>query len=423
MSNQYYVPGVGGAPFGDKQANAQGSNYTTESGFSPNETLLLEREVKKQIFDAAPAQYKALKVLFSKPFMEKNLPEFTYLEKTFGRSALVADAISAAVVAVPGSPVTQAITLDAASIQRVSLDFIIVYPDNSKATVIDITGLVITVRSHTSSGLSAVAVGDTFAVQSTVTADGRDHINTYGRLETIERYNYIQHFIRAQRWGRIELQAWMNAGKTDYLDHDKREKVEQLRVDMFNSFWNGQRGEIQLEDDTLAKAMGGIYPLMQAAGSAEVDTTVAAFEDTFKTVAFSTNYKVEGATRFIYATDESLQIFADVFKNPYVRFDTDETMVNLNLDMMKLGTMKFVLVPCELWREESCFPADWARRIIVLDQDTVRPVKMKGLPAFEAGTTLDFSKGVLQDWADFWVRSQLSIEFNNPLASFILNLI
>ena len=423
MSNTLYTPGAGNAPFGELEANAQGSNFPAESAFSPAETLLLEREVKRVIFDASPAQYKSLKVLFSKPFEEKNMKEFTYLEKTFGRSVLVADAITAAEAAVPNTVQTQAITVTAASLPRASLDFIIVYPNNDKATIVDITGAVLTVNSHTGFGLPAVAVGDTFSIQSTITADARDHINVYSRLDVVERFNYIQQFIRARRWGREELQEWKNAGKTDYLEKDKAESMEQLRVDMFNSFWNGLRGEVALEDGTVAKAMGGIYPLMQAAGSAEGFTSIAAFEDTFKTLAFSTNFKAEGATRFIYGTDEILHTFAQVFKLPLVRFDTSETMANLNLKMMELGTMKFVLVPCELWREESCFPADWAKRIIVLDQETVRPCKLKGLPAFDMGQTLNFEKGVLRDFIDWWVRSQLSIEFNNPLASFIMNIV
>jgi hypothetical protein len=423
MSTTFYTPGAGNTPFGEPNANPEASNYAQESGFSPTETLLLEKAVKQKIFDASPAQYKSLKLLFSKGFEEKTLTEFSYIEKTFGRSVLESQAGSAAVPAVPNTVQTQNITLTPASVGNFSLDMIIIYPDNSKATIVAIAGNVITVNSHTGFPLPAVVAGDIFAIQSTINADARDHVNIYTRMETVERYNYIQRFIRARRWGSFELQEWINAGKTNYLDMDKKENMEQLRVDMFNSFWNGQRGEVQLEDGTLAKAMGGIYPLMQAANAAEGFTTLAAFEDTFKALAFTTNFKAEGETRFIYGTDEMLHNFAEVFKLPQVRYAPNDEMANLNLEMIKLGTMKFVMVPCELWREESCFPADWQRRVIVLDQETVRPCKLKGKPAFDAGDTLDMrANGTLNDFKDWWVASQLSIEFNNPLASFILNI-
>ena len=423
MSQTVYTPGPGNVPFGELNSNPEGSAFAQESAFSPTETLLLEKAVKRIIFDASPKQYKALKVLFSKPFEDKNAKEFHYIEKTFGRSVLEAAAISAAVAPVPNTVQSQNITLTAASISRVSKDMIIIYPDNTKGTVVNIVGNVITVNAHTGFGLSAVAVGEIFAIQSSINADARDHINIYSRMDTVERFNYIQSFIRARRWGREELQEWKNSGRTDYLDKDKDENMEQLRVDMFNSFWNGLRGEVLLEDGTVAKAMGGIFPLMQAANSAQGFTTLANFEDTFKTLAFATNYKAEGGVRFIYGTDEMLHNFARVFKLPQVRYAPNDEMANLNLESIKLGTMEFVLVPCELWREETCFPADWQRRIIVLDQETVRPCKLKGLPAFEAGDTLDMKpSGSLNDYKDWWVRSQLSIEFNNPLASFIMNI-
>lgn len=422
MANNIYTPGVGNSPHGELQANPENSNFGAESAFNPNETLLLAKEVKRIIFDASPAQYKSMKILFSKPFMDKNLKEFSYIEKTFGRSVIEAQAGSAAVAGAPNTIVTQAITLTAASLSRISLDMIIIYPDNTKGTVTNIAGNVITVTGHTGFGLSIVTANDIFAIQSTINADARDHINVYSRMETVERFNYIQQFIRARRWGREEMQEWKNAGTTNYLDMDKKENIEQLRVDMFNSFWNGLRGEVQLEDNTVAKAMGGVYPLMIAAGSAQGFTSLANFEDTFRTLAFATNYKTEGGVRFIYGTDEILHVFSRVWKLPMTRYAPNDTMANLNLDSVKLGTMEFVLVPCELFREESCFPADWARRIIVLDQETVRPCKLKGLPSFEAGQTLPMkNNGTLNDFMDWWVRSQLSIEFNNPLASFIIN--
>jgi len=80
-------------------------------------------------------------------------------------------------------------------------------------------------------------------------------------------------------------------------------------------------------------------------------------------------------------------------------------------------------VPCELWREESCFEASWARRAIILDQEAVTPVKMRGIPQLEMGETLNLkNNGTREDFMDYWVRGQMSIEFNNPVSSFILNL-
>ena len=209
------------------------------------------------------------------------------MEKTFGRSPIESTAIVPAQVAVPGAHVTQVIPLTAASLDRVSPDLIIIYPDGSHGVIASIAGSNATVNSLTNEGLPAIAANDIFAIQSTVRSDGMDYYSNYERLETVTRYNYIQFFLRAKRWARVEMQKYMNAGTTDYLKNDKAEKMKQLRIDMFNSFWNGRRGEYTISNGYAAKAMGGIFPLMQNAGSATANPTLAGLQSSFEALASS----------------------------------------------------------------------------------------------------------------------------------------
>ena len=423
MSTTTYTPGVGNAPFGNLNTNPEASNYQVDSGFSPDESILIQKEVRKKIFDASPAQYNALKLLNMKPMKEKNLDEFSYLEKTFGRSPIESTGIVGAVAPAAGVSQTQVIPLTAASMSHVSVDLILIYEDNSKAVITAVGASDITVTSQTSSGLSAVAAGDIFSFQSTIESDGMDTFSNYSRLVTVERYNYIQFFMRAQRWDRVEMQKHINAGTTDYLANDKQEKMRQLRVDFFNSYFNGQRGEFPLSGGRVAKAMGGIYPTMQAAGSASANPTVAGLQAAFEALAFATNFKVEGGTRFIYGTDEILNEFSKIYKQPGLRYAPNDEVAKLRLKKIELGTMDFVLVPCELFREESCFPAEWRRKVLVIDQDSIFPVKMKGLPSVEMGQTLNRGKnGTREAYTDFYVGGQLSLEFNNPVGSFWMDI-
>ncbi len=422
MSNTVYAPGLGNLPFGNQNTNPQGAFYTGDSQFSPVETNLIQKAIREAIFDAAPAQFNSLKLLFAKPFIEVNLDEHEYLESTFGRSPIEAAAIAAAQAAVPGANQTQNITLTAASLARVSRDLIIIYPDGTHAVIVAIAGNVITVNSLTNEGLPAVAVGDIFAIQSTIRSDGMDYFSTYERLDTVTRYNYIQFYLRARRWAKVELQKYYNSGTTNYIERDKAEKLKQLRIDFFNSFWNGVRGEYVISNGYSAKAMGGIYPTMQTAGSASANPTLAGLQSTFEALAFATNFKTEGGTRMIYGTDEVLNEFSKIYKQPGLRYTPDNETAKLNLKRIELGSMNFVLVPCELWREESCFESSWQRRVIVLDTDTISPVKMKGIPALEMGQTGDLTKGFYQDFTDWWVRGQLGLEFNNPVGSFSMDI-
>jgi hypothetical protein len=425
MSNTSYSPGLGNLPYGNRNTNPQGSFYGVESEYNPTELNLIRKAIYDVIFDAAPAQFDTLKLVFSKPFEDVPSDEFEYLEKTFGRSPIVANGNTAAAAAAPGAHQTQTLTLTTASMSRITPDLIIVYPDGvTHAVVTAITGgNTITVNSLTNEGLPAVATNDVFAIQSTIRADGMTSFSNYERTDVITRYNYVQFFLRAKRWATIELQKYINLGTTNYLEVDKAEKLKQLRIDLFNSFWNGKRGEYTISGGYAAKAMGGIYPTMLAAGSATPSTTVAGLQSTFEATAFQTNFKAEGATRFIYGTDEILNEFSKIYKQPGLRYEPNNETANLKLKRIELGTQNFVLVPCELWREESCFSADWARRVIVLDQESVRPVKMKGIPAMNMGQTGDLSKGFYNDFIDYWNTAQMSLKFNNPVASFAINIL
>jgi len=215
MSNRQYTPGPGNTPFGNTNTNPQASNYANESIYSPTESNLIQKAIRYAIFDSAPQQFNALKLVFEKEMEEVNLDEFEYLEKTFGRTALVSTAIVAAAAASPGNVVTQTIPMNSNSVTHLSPSTIIVYPDNTKAVVKSISGLNVVVESYSNLGLSAVAVGDVFAQNFPGAADAMDHFDNYSRLETITRYNYVQLMLRARRWGRIELQKYINAGTTN----------------------------------------------------------------------------------------------------------------------------------------------------------------------------------------------------------------
>jgi len=422
MSNALYSPGKQNAPYGLDQANPQGSFYAVESSLSPEETNLLRKAIRRKLFDSAPAQYNSLKLVFSTTPEEMDSDEFEYVEYTFGRSPLVAGTAAGLVAPSASNIVTQTFDLTAASLKYASVDLVITYPDNSEGVIQDITGSTITVGSRTSAGLSAVSINDVFAIRSSIEGDGNESFSVYSRTETITRYNYVQFFARAKRWDRVELQKWKNTGTTDYLDVDKEQKKKQLRVDLFVSYFNGHRGEYALANSKIAKSMGGIYPTMVAAGSLSANPTVAGLQAAFEQLSFLTNFKAEGDTRFIYGTQQNLNNFSKIYKQPGLRYTPDNEMANLNLTMIEFGGMKFVLVPCELFREASCFPAEWNKRLLVLDLDTIKPVKMKGIPAFEIGSTLDRNdNGTRENFKDWWCTAQLSLKMNNPLASFIID--
>jgi len=425
MSNRTYQPGAGGSPYGNVQANPQSSNYQNDSATANNvtETILLQKAIQKLIYSAVPEQYYALKLLFEKTPMEYGSDEFEFLEKTFGRTPMEAASGVAAANASAGAEVTQTIPVTADSVKRAVPNDTFFYPDGTMGIIRSVSGTNVTVASQTGKGLPAVTAGDVFAIKSAFNADGESTFSHFDRMETITRYNYIELFLRAQRWGKVELLKWKNQGTTNYLELDKQEKIEQLRTDLFVSFFNGVRGEFTRSTGVSGKTMGGILPTMTAAGSMKGTPSLAALRSDFETLAFKTNYKKAGGTRFIFGVDEMLYELSKVYKDDKIRYAPNDNIASMNLDQFKFGTMKFVPVPCELFKERSCFPASWSRKLLVLDLESISPVKMKGLPMMDSGSTLDKGdKGTREGFQDFWVEANLSLQFNNPLASFSLDI-
>lgn len=414
---------MGNAPHGNLPLNPIGSAYPTESGYTTAETLLIQRAIKRAIFDAAPQEYDALKLVFAKDIEDVPLDEFTFLEKTFGRKALTTNDTEVAVAAVAGSEVTYTVTMAAGSTDYVAPDDIITFPDNTKGIVRSKSGNNLVIASMTSQGLPAVAPGDVWSIHSTIYGDGDNAFSHYDRMEFVERYNYVQFFLRAQRWDRIEMQKHKNAGTTNYMEMDKAEKMTQLRTDLFVSYFNGTRGEFMTSRGIAAKAMGGIFPTMTAAGAMSGNPTLAGLKAQFETLAFKTNHKKAGSTRFIYGTDETLYEVCKVFKHDGIRYAPNDTVANMNLTEYKIGQMRFVPVSCELFRERACFPASWQRKLLILDQESITPIKMAGIPAVDSGETLDKGKnGTREAFKDFFVEANLSMRFNNPLGSFTLDI-
>jgi hypothetical protein len=404
-----------------RNLNAIGSEYAAE--FSLSETSLIKRAIAEKIFDAVPAKYKIFRLLFDKPVEYKASDVFTYMEKTFGRSAVKATANVA-------GGATQVITVTAGTTVNLTVNKIIVYPGNRKAIITAINAGANQFTCQPLNGqanLPAVVANDYFSIQGSIIADGMNVLMHYDRMSKIERFNYIQLMQRDKRWTRKEMTKFANLGTTNYFALDKKEQMELLLQDMFCSFWNGERGEADVtvpgtSNVYKAQTMGGIFPLMVAAGCANATgVTSATLKEVFEALVFQTDYKTEGV-RFIFAQNILLYELSKVWKEAGVRYTPNDKIADLNLTEYKIGDMRFVPVAVELFKEISMFPADWKNRIFVLDLDTIQPVCMTGYSPIEMGETNPKGvNGSINDYKEWWIQGMLSLQFNNPLSSFYID--
>jgi hypothetical protein len=277
--------------------NSVGSKYSAD--FNHDTSLLIEKITNRAIFDAAPQQFMDLKLLNMKAAIPVNSDEFFYQEMGYQRKASVATAASGTVT----SPTTQNITLS--TVEDIAEDYIIVYPNNKKGTVVKITGNVIEVAPLVNDTLPAVGINDTFALQSPVEADGADGFANYFRATTTERHNYVQLFSKAIKYGEVELFKLQKAAATDnFLEMEKNEMFRQFRADISNAFWNGEKGEAKLKDGSVAKLTQGVYPAMVAAGSPNGTATKGSVRGTFEQVVLDSEFGDYGAVRFAFTTPE-----------------------------------------------------------------------------------------------------------------------
>jgi hypothetical protein len=411
MSGTLYTPP--NANLANVNLNSIGSNYATQ--FGHQNSLLIQKQVRKAIFDAAPAQFFDLMLLNMKGSEQVDSDEFFYQEAGYGRNPIQANAVSVAAT----HPATTAVTI--ASAEDVSLDTVVAFPNNAKGTVTAIVGNVITITPMTGGTVPALAVGELLSNHGPVEADAARDIKQYFRLTTIERHNYVQMFVKARRYGKMELFKHQQAGTTsNYLQLDRMRMLQQFRIDLSNAFWNGERGEVTLSNGTKAKTCGGVYPLMLAAGSMQVSTPVATLPDAIEDAALSTEFGDYGQTRFLCGTPRRILDVSKAYKSSLTRYTPNDKIADLSIDMIKIGSSNIVLVPMKRFEDTASFPANWKDKLFLLDYNCIQPVHCF---TEEMGDTLDRSRGSLNNYTDSWVSATFSMKFNNPLACAIINVV
>lgn len=398
--------------FQNRNVNAPGSKYASLYGHQV--TTAVNRVVRQIIYDAAPQQYFDLKILGMKAPKMVNSDEFFYHEMTFGRDPIVAGVVAAPIAA----GATQVVPIS--NLNSVSKDMIIVYPDNSRGTVTDVntsTGE-ITVTAESNNTLPQIAAGaqgaTVFANLSPVEADGANSISQYFRIETIERCNYVQMLVKAQRWGKVEYEKYKRAGTlSNFLAMQRKRMQDQFRIDLANVYWNGRMAEVTLSNGQKAKTSGGLFPIMQQAGSANASVALANLPQALEELALDTEYGVYGKTRFLYGTPRAIHYLTQQYKRDLTRYAPSDMVAKLGLTSIDMGSTKIVFVPVKRFEEPSCFPASWRSRLILLDQESIQPIYF--LPEEMGETLARVNGGTLQNYIDTWMTATFSVEFNNPL--------
>lgn len=391
--------------------NSLSSQYATD--YSHQSTALIQRIVKNIIYDTAPKQFLDLKLLNMMPRENSPSDEFFYHEMGYGRDPIpvVTGSTPAGAVDAP-----KTITSNAAGVAIASVDMIVNLPTGEKATITNInTGTsVITLTPMSGQNIPVIADASVLSVHSPVEADGVDYISNYFRQTTTERFNYVQMLVKATRFGRMELYKYNNAGSTqNYIPMQKTKCLTQFRVDLSNIFWNGEKGEVVLANGMKAKTAQGIYPAMVGAGSPNANPTPANLPGAFETLVLDTEFNAYGETRFLYGSNRYILELSKQYKDSLTRYKPNDMVAQLNLNAVDIGSSRIVFVPMKRFEDTASFPADWSKKLILVDHDSITPMECWGE---EMGETLPRRNGgTRENFQDFWISGTFSTRFVNPL--------
>ena len=393
--------------FNNTNLNSIGSQYAND--FGHDISLLVEKVTNRAIFDSAPQQFFDLKLLNMKQFQQVNSDEFFYKEMGYQREPLTSTAAAAAVT----YPATQTFALS--SLDNISTDTIVIYPNNQKGTVTSINTSTseITVKPYTNDSLPAVVAGDQFSNLSSVEADGADGWAQYFRGTTIERHNYIQLFNKAMRYGEVELHKLKQAAVTNnFLEMERNAMMRQFRIDISNAFWNDQKGEVSLTSGAVAKSTGGIFPAMVAAGSPNATATSATLTAAFEDIVLSSEYGEYGQVRFAFMTPRVHLALSKAYKDEKTRYTPNDEVAKLGLNEVDIGSSRIVMVPYQRFADRASFPAAFENRIMVAD---MKNINLCQLWAERSGETLSRTDGIPKRYKEMWVDANMGVKFNNPL--------
>jgi hypothetical protein len=158
----------------------------------------------------------------------------------------------------------------------------------------------------------------------------------------------------------------------------------------------------------------GIVPQLISGGAQHCTSDPSTIIVDFETLANNTNYKNPDEPRFIIGTNKMISRLSSLFKDP-IRYAPNDKVRDLNLDVYKVGNMKFVPVVTETFKKESyMFPASFENLLLMLDLANITPTCMTGFQPFEMHETKQsIQEGGQNDFKEWTIEGMVSCKLAN----------
>jgi len=440
MSLQSYTPNVNNAPFGLANTNAPGSPYA--AAFGRGTTSHLNLPVDPVIFDAQPQQFLDLQFLMAFATEEAPGDEIIWMENVWSRSPIVTAGAITGAAATPGSPVTDTVVVTADALNYVYVGQKLHYTDDSGApnqvivSNVNTGTATITLRSMVGQPIGAVAAtGVNLTNGMTAGGDGFSTFANPVRTNTIRRTNLIEKVGPEQMiWNRLERLKWKNLAQTNFMEVDMRNLLTQLKVSMCQRIWLGQYGEGLVSysnagETAIAKFTEGIIPAIINNGGAVLNSTMSTVWDDMTTGIFQTNFGPATNERVIFGTPEMLHALNLKQKAEFVRYSggTADRIWDLDFEEWRFGGQKLILVPVQIWNDPASFPADFARKLVVLQKSSVKLVTMRGVAMISQDAKVSQSRTnttpfEIYDFERYTVEGMVGTKVMNAAQNFVIQI-
>lgn len=387
-----------------------------------------ERALERMIVDKAPEPWMAsLKLMMQKGPVDSTGLTFEWPEAGLGISGPEIEVGAGAEVGAPDTQVTQSVTVTTASADFIGLDSLLGYPNSQVvATVTAKAGAVITLKSLYGDGLPALAAGDVMTNMGQLRGDAMDRVAQVSRTTQTYKNNFIQTLLTAKRWGGDELAELTNQLRTDRIAFERKRMVEEHRINLFTTFWDGRKGAAMLSGGENARTTNGIFPQMIDAGAFYDAIPTAAIKAAFEYGAFSSAFKTNGR-KLVVGRQAALNVLQETYKQNLTRYVNGPGDQNLNLDLNSLviGGQTYVLTPCDIWGYGDVFGEEWRNRLVVLEMDNIDLMKLKGRYFMSQPVTTNTimqGDGALRDYHYDLIFSKFGVRYKFAENGFALDI-
>lgn len=392
--------------------NPLGSLFALEGNYQVQEYL--RAHIDSRMINGWPKRFTDMTLFGQKKGASLKTDEFWWPVNEYDRQGLIA---SANVTGGQNSLVVPVVTTDGAFI-----DMELAWDNGAVGvvTAVNPSGNTVTISGIRGAVLPTIVSGTSFAFMAPGTSFTRKNINFNYRMKPTMLKNYISIMAGVVQYNWDELQkvgdGSLNA-IANFLGTEFDNFLLHMKISQRNTIWQSTRGEYILDGNNYTKTTGGIRWFMQNYGSTTANPTRGNFADTVQTLCRLTQYKENGARKYLFASPDLIEVFMETYKstNPIgnVRYAPNDMIANLNLTQVDYLTSTVIPVSVQAFVDQTSFSRDFGNMFFLIDAEYVETVDRAG---FNKTNDLDMSQFSHSMSVERMIQTSTGVKMSIPQA-------